>query len=511
MNNSNRLKEYLLNIMYVILPAVFIILACSYNDATYQTQKDIAAAGAVLAFMAYLFLIKKVQLFNWASLAVTVILIPLHYWHRSAYLQSADLLKSMDIEIWSQWLVLMIIVDMIRTAKITVNNLKKVNYVSVGLYILTYIMMMVCRNGRKEPNILIFPLLLFFFLPLIEEEKEKLIYRFCDSWCLAFVYMIIKSLIENPYTGGRYYGSFVNIGAFGVFVGGAFATALFRVIDAKRKKGVKSLEFRLGLAYIVLISAFIIIIGTRTLFLGLISCLAFMFVLGIKDIPRETMAKRLKILLVLFVISVIAVVVLAFACKDLNYKQWLTEANSGKNGSIAFIVTKFIEMGFGATCFNAEIFKPHSIINYLDIFSSGRLSLAKVFLENSKLLGTNGIGYQIGNYYAFTAHNAYIHLIYLYGIGGVCMIGWFVVSLIMAACKWIKKRDTQNLFALLMITMNIGLMVGEIQTFYFATMFTTLYSLRSIFYKDTDEYEDDVFEEDEDEELEYCYVFFEEE
>lgn len=522
MNSNNKLKYYLLNILYVLLPAVSILFLCEYNDAAYQTDKDVAMAKAVLAFMIYVFLIKKVQLFNWASLAITIILIPIHYIHRAPFLLSQDLLTFFDWAIWSQWLVLMVLVDLVRTFK--KRDIKKMYIPTLIVYFVLFLAVWIFRNGRNEYLALLFPFLIFALVPLEKEERENLISRLCESWMLAFVIIMLRSFITNPYTGGRYYGSFVNIGAFGIFIGGTYTATMARAYIAKTKAGVKNYQFILCMVMLAFVAVATWLTNTRTLLMGIAMNLLFLFIFLV---PREEKKKRrirLSLVGVTALAGSLAIVAMAYMCKGLRTKSLIKQANTlgGIPGKIAFVKAHLSALWDEDTVFGAGVFKIGSFANAIDKLSSGRLTLAKVFLDKSTFLGGRGEGIQVGDYYAFTAHNTYVHNIYIYGIiGGTIMTAWLIYALVMLIKRWERKRSIDLFFSICFITTTLGMMLGESITYYYGVMFFTFISLRCLFYKEDaddliDEPEDDFYEaaleeSKVSEESEYVYVLFEEE
>ncbi|MCQ2522727.1 MAG: hypothetical protein MJ123_00185 [Lachnospiraceae bacterium] len=518
MNNSGKFQKYILNIFYVILPALSIVFFCDYNDRVYQIDKDYAVAKAVLAFMIYIFLIKKVRLFNWASLAITVALIPIHYLYRAKYILSVEIVRNLDVEIWSRWLFLMILVDIILDfrKKDLKKELKRFSLPAVILYLAMFIAMIICSHGRTEPSFLIIPLLMWFIVPISKDDYKNILYRFCDSWVVAFIYIVLKSFITNPYTGGRYYGSFVNIGAFGIFIGGCFAAAVFRLIDSKKRFGYKSYQFILSAVWMFLILIMTGLVNTRTLQFGILFNLIFFFISASENADRKKIIRRAVIVGSTILVGVAAIAVLAYLCRGMDSIKWAHRATktTGFESIKAFVIAHLAALTENTTTFYTDDLKVGSLVNALDKLTSGRITLCMLFAKKITFLGSVGDGIQVGYYYAYNAHNAYIHDLYVYGIlGGGLQIVWLIYSFVVLLKRWMKKRSLEVTFALCFLTALLGMMFGEIFTLYYCVMFFTMLSAKCVFYKENQgECEvTDLEEIDEEESEEYCYVLFDEE
>ena len=200
-----------------------------------------------------------------------------------------------------------------------------------------------------------------------------------------------------------------------------------------------------------------------------------------KENTRKVRIKRLLVVM-LFVVAIIALFLIGMKLiQSLDYKHWVKLSNKvGLMGPIAFFLVRIWYMFDAQTSFVNDIVDPNSLFNVLDKFTSGRLVLAKVFAERFEFMGTLGEGLMVGQYYAYTAHNAYVHAIYLYGIGGVMMIVFLLYSLVMSVVEYIKKHSTKWLFIISVLPMMLGLMLGEMLNFYYAVMFMTFIALRPV-------------------------------
>lgn len=482
MGNSSKLKNCILNVAYVLLPALSIIFFCEYVNSYFQTDRLYAAAKAMLAFSAFVFLIKKVQLFNWASFAVTITLFIIHHFYRMQALESPDILKIVDIYVWIQWVMLMVIIDLIRTFK--KENIKRFSVPVCIAYLIVCLLMWICRHTRMDSIILLFPIFVFYLVPLAKEEMDKLIYRFSEAWIVSYFYIMIQSLISNQHVEGRFQGSFAYLGGLGIFLGGVFAAVSFRLIDAKVKYGRKSKSYAAFLILLLSIFYFSWLVNTRTLYLGFATYLAFWFVfISAKADQRK---KRALIILLIAILAVVIFFGLMYAGKGIDRKYWRGEIESGGiHGHVAQIMYHLGRMSDKTTMYNAKVFDHKSIWNAIDKFSSGRLSIYKTYLGKITLFGCVGEAIVLGETTINNTHSTYLDYVYLYGIAaGLPFIGWIIYSTVAVTRRWLKNRSVQNLLALSFASMMLGLMITEVQTLYFPTMFMTLICFRTLFYKE---------------------------
>lgn len=484
MDNANKVKSAFLNIIYVLLPTIALIYSCDFNDAQYQTDKDIVVSKVIFLITVVIFVIERVKLLNITSLATTCVLIPVYYLYSRRFIESPDVVKLITLRVAIQWLVLMIIIDLILKGEVK-NLIKRLNPVSVAVLLVLFGLMRIFAHGRWEPLVLIFPILLFFSVYTSHEDYENLVFRFSNAWFFAFVYIVIRSFIRNPYTGGRYYGSFVNIGQFGIFVGGAFAAALFSIIASKKRYTRKSFYYVMSVIGMAFVLGIMLIINTRTMLIGAVMSLSMLFIFG-GNISSKKRMKRFLLLFGIFVFFVVAVIVLLNVCKNFDKEYWdsLVEAG-GIKGFVGFFVSRILYMMDSSTSFNYRLFKEMPVINTIDKFTSGRIVLAVEFLKRCTLTGTIGEGFLVRKYYAYSAHNAFIDFTYQYGIiAGIYYIGFWIYSIVVTIKGYLKNRSISYLMPLLFVPMTLGLMTGETLNLFFGTMMFNLIYLKPVFIKE---------------------------
>ena len=121
------------------------------------------------------------------------------------------------------------------------------------------------------------------------------------------------------------------------------------------------------------------------------------------------------------------------------------------------------------------IFDPDSIVNYVDLFTSGRLSIIKVFSEYFNFTGNPSTGYYVGEYFAHNTHNTYSQLIFDYGyVGGGLFIIWLLYSMVASVVGYIKEKQHSMVFVCIWMAMLLGILLGESASLYYPIMVMTV-------------------------------------
>ena len=467
---SSKIWYYVENIIVVGLLFYCIKSLTDYDNVYYQTWKNEAAAKAILAFTAIVFIIRKVKLLNWQSLVATllfgaVVFERLHFWA-----DAEDILNAVKPQLVAEWLSLMIIIDMILYKNI--NNLfKGVNYLAI-LYILMTFGMIWRRHDRMDPIVLVFPMLLFALVKMEKDRIEWLYNRFIDSWFISFIYVIARSFIENPYKGFRYYGYFLNIGYFGVYMVCCLVVAISALVYTKNTSGRKNIKYIIAIIWIISLSYMLWIINTRTILVGLVFCLIFHFLFIRKKVDRKIIIKRALILGAIILISSILFVFLAKLSVNIS-NEWINKYYKGTFSPVVYLVMNM--RGIGRIINDNTIGLWNKIYQIVDTLSSSRLSIAKEYSQSFSYDGNGSIGVLIeeDDYWAYGAHNTYIQFCIEYGyLTIVEILSIFILALANSIKLYIRNnnRNYTVLFILWFAAM-FGVWFGESCTLFYPITF----------------------------------------
>ncbi len=463
-------------IEFILLTGLFALFAESitdYDNALYQTWKYQKADRFILALLLVIFLIRKVRLINWQSLVITLIFIPIAFWQIGIWNESPDIKNILYYETLCEWISLMLIADMFIYRK-KINNLLNANIPMLCLYGLLAVAMLFHRNGRNEPLYLVFPLIFIIFTEISSEEWEKVIKAFMAGWFIYYVYAIVKSFKVNPYVGGRYYGYFINLGSFGMFLCCTFVVAVVWMIYSREKYGLKSIGFLSSCIWLLSDLFMFWLTNTRTLLAGVFGVLLVLFLFARKDVSRKTIIKRILVVLAVVVMVSLAYILLLNLVKGEN--PWKYYKKARKGGLIAPI---YIMAGRMATlCRKLDTSSTGSILfTTIDTLSSNRLSIIKVYSEYFNFSG-NSIAYlEVGDYIAFTAHNNYVQFLVDYGYPTAFLyFSLIIASLVMAVKNYLSRgRQFTDLLVCLWIPMCLGIWLGEACPLNFPGSFVMLF------------------------------------
>lgn len=469
--------EKIIDIACILCLTYTIVFSCDMGNELYQSLKNIAAAKALFMLTLFFFLIQRVRLFNWQSLVVSLVYWPIGYFYKMQYSMAPDLYNHDKVVAWIIWLVLLILTDMIVYKK--VNPLSKFNNTALFIFSGMTIFMIFFRNGRTYPIILVLAFL-FYLVPMNKEKWKRIINYFCFSWLLAFFIIFYRSMKNNPglHDNGRWYGDFLNIGDFGLFMACTITVVLFQLYLTKKESGIKNIKFPFYLLCLFPIVWTILRVNTLTLFIG-IGCIFFMcFILLNKDTSLKSVIFRLVSLSLALAILCIAGFMLLKLLSNADYDYWMDILRNGNPllKPVANLVKRahymFAEPRTFADC---GIFEPTSVINYLDLFTSGRLSIIKMFSDQFSFTGNGSAGIQVGSYFAYTAHNTYAQIIYEYGyIGGGFFIVWLIYSTVASAGQYIREKKHTLLLPCVWMAMTLGVLLGESINLYMPIMIMTL-------------------------------------
>ncbi len=468
---DNKVWMYAENLLFTALFVMMIKGLTDYDTALYQTQKYKQADIFVLGFAAILFLLRKVRLINWQSLLATLIYIPIAVSQLKIWTESPDILGILKFEVVAEWVVLMIIVDMLLYRNI--NGIVKENISIFILYALMATAMLFHRNGRNDPLYLVLPLGLFMMIKVSSEVWEKIFKCLLNGAFVFFVYTVIKSFIEVPYEHVRYYGYFLNIGAFGMFLSCIFVFALVGILYSKEKYGRKSFFYIASCVWMFMDIVMLWLVSTMTAFAGVGLALSMMFVIGRKDTSKKAILRRILILICLIVIPIIVYFVIVNIY--MRHGVWWAYKKARKAGILSpyyAFVYRILRTAKNVDTSSLKRF----IFTMLDNLSSNRLTIIKAYSEYFNFNGNAPMYLQVGDYYAMSAHNNYAQVIVDYGYSSACI--YFVLvgtSLVTAVKRYFKRgKKILDLSIVLWIVMTLGVWLGEACGFTYPATFIML-------------------------------------
>lgn len=335
-------------------------------------------------------------------------------------------------------LFLLIIIDMVFSSK---KEDRKFNYVFCLITALVFAFSWVLKYDTVTA--LLCPFFAFYLTEIGKDEWKRLMGCFSISLCIGSYYLLIKSLLEEPFTvinGYRYVGNFffpsaaAMTGVCGIFgLTGAFF-AFRGIVDNKKKLAIITSVLALCPLALLVVSAH------RTSLLALGVTFIIMFCCFVK------LEKRKTALLFGGIAGLVALGLSLYIIGAIQLKDYLPYEI--ENFKVPFLIKKIMMFIKNTSDYfiNQESifgsFPNGSFMNFLDRVSSGRLSLWKAGYHKINLWGNDDTGVVLpdGRYLGHV-HNTYLFWILNYGlICGLMLCGWFLWT----ACLLVKKAKNGN-------------------------------------------------------------------
>ena len=456
-----------------------------YNEEFYQIWKDAAAAKAIIFFLLIIYCVRKPRLVNWQSLVATLAMGAILFFRYRSLIESPDIFNTVKFQVIAEWLSLLLIIDLCLYRN--VSNLLSTNNSLLFFYVFFTVGAICRRHNQMGPLMLISPMLLFSLIKMDLERKEWLFQRLIDGWVFSFVFICTKCFIENPYSGEQYYGFFEVPGPFSIFVVCCFIIAIVALVYSKGKYGLRSFASAMCIIWLAACVGMLWIIGTRTSILGIYMCLIAIFMFARNDISRSKVFIRGIIVTIITIFFVGSLFLMPEICIKIS-SSWLESNAKGILSPVVKIINKFRWMKIASE----ELSTKEMIYNYLDIFSSKRLSIIKGYSDYFNFDGNGPIGFEttvVKSNYAYSAHNTYIQFLVEYGYLSIFEL---IILLVIAIKRSLKKytmsqRNAIYLLPFLWLVSLLGVWVGESNTFFYPITFFGFMFIARLLSKDDTE------------------------
>lgn len=469
---NNKFMKIAVNGLMVVLIAYAIKALTDMDSVPYQVYKDVAICKALIAVVLCIMILRKVRLFNIPSLVSVIAFVPLVVYQVSLHKGSPDLIQ---IDIYAgivQLLVILTLVDLC----IYKNIIKMSNlclYMMV-MFILLVMITMYYSFNTLEPVTILVSFGLLYITPLKIEEWENFCLRICDGFILSMIYLDGKSLIFFPYDGERYYGSFVNIGPYGMYHCCLLVLVIFGIIYTLKKHGWKHYRFFAGCGCLGFVMFMMYIINTRTLMAGIVFMLITWFLFLRKDTSAVKIVIRTAVIVGIVALGIFIIWRMSMVAQE-RYAYWKSVYEA--EGATSFIHYNLFRVYRALV--NQEYaeesmaYYTNPLLSFLDCISSYRIQIWEAFLRETKFSGQNLGGIQVGSYYAYNPHNMYIRSLSRYGfVGGSLYTLILFVGYIRTLKTYLKKKNIMNALPVIWLAMMFGVWWGEgANTFYPITFF----------------------------------------
>lgn len=375
-------------------------------------------------------------------------------------------------------LVLIVFVDLIFSQN--KNQEQKYEKPLVFLMALAFSFALFYDKEGTLPVVLVF--VPFYLTGLGEKEKKQNEIVFSIAMVLSTYWLILKSLVEQPDNylwSGRYVGNFMYTSTCGIIsaIGLIGALSLFVCFkDSVKKKWVLALVM-LAVASLPL---YLLIISFNR-----ISVAAVLFVLAVAVFAYGELSPKIKKV----VLGVVAIcVALGIGCllfvffysKKLSMNSSLF--NNSNNNLLHFIEIRLNYIGTAESTMG--LFEEGSFLNFLDRFTSGRLTLGALAFKKMGIWGNSDISVLTPNGRLFShVHCTYLNWLIQFGyIGGGFFLCW-LVCVVRLAIKKIKSKETEVTTLALWVSFSLVFFMAEVVFIQKTVMFILLIVLYQLIRK----------------------------
>ncbi|MCR4814655.1 MAG: hypothetical protein K5879_07505 [Lachnospiraceae bacterium] len=471
----------------------FIGLIVHFNEqenVIFETEKAFQRDIAMLFFIGILLIMQQVKWLNWQSLVVTLVFAPAAVFNITRFNGSADLQMSGILEQIALWMELMLITDMVVTKR--VRKLKQLNLGLFFFLIGVTVMMFVTRApGFQTPTV--FPA--FFLLCLIPADRrewDNVLSGLLNAGILCFIQAVIVSQAVNPLdfsSGdvGRWYGYFLNIGTFGQFLGVQTALSVCSLVRIKNHFGRLNPLYFFSWLWLLSVVVVAVINGVSNYLVGLFFMAITLFVFGFgkkKFNPVATLIRGLAVVVLILLAGIGFLELVQYVSNGYDRAEFLnfvsrTPLKYFPAGAevLAFklqVAHEFRSILFHGMSITASFIKSPFLM-LLNSLGAGRLFIWAKYLEDTSFMG-NGGGVMVADYFALTAHNEYVQLLYEFGFfTGALYILFYIACFVRSIVNYTKDRNEIFLFSMTFLSMMFGMWTGEMSNIFFVLTFLSTF------------------------------------
>lgn len=492
---KKRIWELIRTGLYTFLFIAIIIHLNEYDNKTFQEERDNQAFIAMLFFSLLLLVLYQIRI-NYKSILISIFAILPIAIYRIYYFRAYPIYMYNNILLAIiEWIAVLLVTDMVFSGKI--KKTKEINIGVLSLYSLMVVFLIEC--GQIVGNKLIFFLfILLFLLPVKKSEWNRVIIGLLNAGVLSFIAVVMVSHFVNPYfqitengldrTATRWYGYFVNIGAFGQFLALSTALAIVSILVAKKRHGRKNVYYILSVVSLIIVIFIAILNGTDNYLISVLFLSIVLFVFGSQKSNRFQLALRggIAILLVAIFCWLVWIALVYMVSSSFDIQSLKNEIQKlpipALTGSISILLDK-VE-GFVSLRGIDSHFIHNPFLTFLNRLGSNRLSIWRLYLQATDFKGQGSGSFSLENYFIYNAHNQYVQVLYEYGfLGGGVFIIFFVASWIVCIVRYTKEKTEDYFLPMVCVTIMLGMWLGECSYIYYPLTFISLLVLTPIFKK----------------------------
>jgi len=422
--HDKSIKKYGLLFLHFVISYVIVLQLILSSESGSQVPIDDHFYSAMLVFLGYLMFLKGREL-NIIPIAVSTIVgvIIMACVFRLKDVSAATYGPVLFRVIVFSWLIVILSIAVVVDAIVDGTFWRAIKSREVVFFVIVFSLTLLFNARTMVPVVL--PLFALLIIKLNHEKVDSFMACFALGYYVAFLHMILKSIIQNPerYEDGRFLGSFGQVESAGMFCGGAIVCVLFLLVRYLWSDNVKWQKVMVLLTLFALPVFFFFKIASRsTMFaLFIMMFLSYIFLFG----KMNSKGIGLRALIA------IAAIVVCFALLLFLSNYWRNSLASGKVESLDYFKSH-IAVLTDPICRTGH-FKDGSILNVIDRACSGRLAIWDECIKQISWRGHQFTpvdviyGERFGSECVRTPHNFFIMWFIQYGIiGGILMVAHFL-------------------------------------------------------------------------------------
>lgn len=445
---------------------------CHGAEAAYQVIRDGFNYEAICYLLGIVIVATRAQIWHWIPMVAAGLYTGgcCLYLHKMMF--ASEMLRATEMKMLAYGLFGVLIIDLLIRRQYV--KLKERNWVLTGILLFAVLTTWIFCKGGSNTIYFLCPFAVVYCVRITEEKWKQLLMCFTVAYVISVAWIFGNSLLLVPYTGGRYWGVFLNLSTIGLFSAGAAVCGLFWIFMRKKDRWKLSWRYLPAVLCILGGLAAVSMISARTAQLGFICVIAFVIIFCPAKGDIGVVRKRFFIVAGSGVILLLCGFGVLWGLYQID-KETLREyiSNDIIYNNVAYW------HGRARTMFRAEsrVFEHGTLLAMLDRFGSGRLGIWLEYIANLNLFGHTTTYLEEMKPHRTHAHNTYISFLYNYGIvPGGAFLCWYA-ALFITAVKKNLKGNVIYLLPALWLVLALGGMLTDTFFWIYPTQFVLLFLL----------------------------------
>ncbi len=441
--------------VWVLVCAFFflqmILNLSNVTEAGYQTFKDYYSVIAGCFFLLALVPVQKVRFTNlliYIFAAVYTVLAVL--WLRNNEIPgSVDINNIYRVKCVFLGIAGILLVDLISGKKFQFYKSK--NWIGFAVFLVPMLYSFLVSKGAYYSQVPLVIIVALFLQHFTLKTWKRWVFSFTLGYYGAFLYTVVNSFMEVPYVGNRYYGTYVTLYHFGVFMAGAFLCSLWWMIVLIQKKAPIWQRLLAGIPVLFAMTC-MLMNGARTSVIAMFVMLVIVFIFwGGRREKKSVLIRFAVVAVLLFVFAIAGYNAVKYLLEQdvESFKEWIP--NEVVYNNVAYWYRKF--KGSLSLDSRIGIIEDGSYWNIIDRFLTTRLSYWIVYARELNWFGHQNMALAITDeHIGYHPHNQILYWSYGMGIlAGALLTIWQIYFIVVSLVRSLKGKE-ECIFPFLWVT-----------------------------------------------------------